>query len=515
VLYRDEVIENLKATFTEWGQAGCLITLTGPPDAGKSAVFQQFAASLCDERPTDAPIAVLYVDLSSAPRPLKSFDLALRSLSGQESGPSLDAIVPEDGEDEDRDEPQREQFQFVRDYIAGHLGGRVLVAFLEKYSDIVSDEASVREVQRIIASPAFRRAFNLLESHGEPLPGYASLCAAVPLKPFSPAQAADFLIQSGLREDWAKDAIELLAGEEHLLYPGMLLNGAFQYLPNVVAMTGDNPSADEIAIAIMEHASNIAHNIVAKLCAPGDYDPNAAIISLVALSLFSDAAISPELLANAGLAPFPRQRLTQLGWLDGAGGAKLSGFGRGAFRTAAALTLSGGAVAHRWRSDELRIAIRRLTTELSGQGWVRLSPALNSVVAWPRIHARHETELLTEVQILLAQVTAADVVSSFTEEQERRIAPEFFRRGAENEDFDAALAAAVLFARGVTDELHGDAEGADFLNSLRQVTGFIASGFQINARQLFALDNAIFRGSRRFHLYGEALSARKTICAAP
>lgn len=509
VLYRDEVVENLKATFGEWRQAGCLITLAGPPDAGKSSIFQQFAATLSDERERDPPIALLYVDLSSSQRPLKAFDLALRPSTNLPTAPNLGAIVPEDGEGEDEDQPQRQQLEFVRDRVAGRLGGRVLVAFLERYSDVAGDEACMREMQRIMALPTFRRAFNLLESQGEPLPGYTSSAAAVvPLKPFPPPKAADFLIQNGLREDWANDAIDLLTGHEEVFHPGILLKGAFPYLPNLVEMRGGNPTADEVAIAIMEHASNIAHRVVATLCAPGDYDPNTAMVSLMALSLFSEATISPELLTNAGLTPFPAQRLTQLGWLEGAGGGKLSGFGRGAFRTAAALTLSGDAAS----GDELRNAIRGLTTELSGQEWARVSPALNGAVAWLRIHARRETELLTELQILLAQVTAADAVSSFTEEQERRIAPEFFRRGAEKHDFDAALAALVLYARGLSGELQSDTAGANFLNSLQRVMQFIETGLQLNARQLFALDNAIFHGSRLFHLYREALSARKTIC---
>lgn len=79
IVYRDAIVTNLEALFAARSREGILITLAGPPGAGKSAVFQKLAfeltASANDET---SRLAMLHLSLAKALRPLRALYLALR-----------------------------------------------------------------------------------------------------------------------------------------------------------------------------------------------------------------------------------------------------------------------------------------------------------------------------------------------------------------------------------------------------------------------------------------------------
>jgi hypothetical protein len=234
-------------------------------------------------------------------------------------------------------------------------------------------------MQKIIGTPTFRRAFNLLEAHGEALASPALLTTAIPLEPFSAPQAKEFLVQEGQPNDRAEGAVDLLKDDQRLFYPGILLQGAFRYDPRLVTVSGENPTSEDLALTIMEHAYDIAQTVVEKLCDSGDCDYQGAMVSLMSMAVFQRASIPAELLSAAELAPIPKEHLLRVGWLESPGGVRLIGFGHHAVRAAAALALSGRKVAG--GADELRAALQRLSTVIFKDRGVPASPALDESAA--------------------------------------------------------------------------------------------------------------------------------------
>lgn len=509
VIHRETVVDNLKRLFTRRHQDGSLIVLAGPPRSGKSAILQEFATALSNLGPDDPPVALLYANLSDAPRPLRSLYLALRGTSLLPSSALGSTGLAEEDETE---ASLSAEADFVRGYLLTRLGGRSLVTMLEGFAEQSGDEAYVREMRSMLESRPFCRAFNLLETQGESLLTPALLHTSILLEPFSAPQATDFLVKEGQPDDRAKDAVDLLINDRGLFYPGILLQGAFRYDPQLVAIKRESPTAEDLALAIMEQASNVAQSVVEAVCSLEDCDPQAAMTSLMAMSVFHKIPISAKQLSAAQLAPIPTQGLLRLGWLERAHGLTLQGFCHYATRAAAAMVLSGREVTGQSPAS-LRMAIQRLSSILFSDCNADAFNALDESVAWLRRCVPQETILMGFLQALLMQTSAADPVSPLSLEEESKVAPEFLRRGAESSDLDAALAALVLYAREPFDDKAASRSllGAKFLESLDNVSALLRSGRMLNSRQLLALDSAIYAGSRRFHLFHQTLTARKAV----
>ena len=249
---------------------------------------------------------------------------------------------------------------------------------------------------------------------------------------------------------------------------------------------------------IMARASEIAEEVVVRL-SDGECDAREAMLSLMIMAIFGKAPIGQPLLDTAGLEPIPRERLLRIGWLASPRGETLVGFGLDAMRAAAALTFSDQGFNGR-EANDLRDGARRLATELFGQR-SDLAAALEESTTWVRRHARNETELWSDLQALLDQESAFDPVSPIADE-ERITANGLFRQGAEKGDLDKALAELVNLAR------HGLAR-SDFLKSLDSVSILVQGGAIRVARNLSALDGALYVGSGRFHLFREVQAARQ------
>jgi hypothetical protein len=108
------------------------------------------------------------------------------------------------------------------------------------------------------------------------------------------------------------------------------------------------------------------------------------------------------------------------------------------------------------------------------------------------------------------QESMLDPVLPLTDEEGSVASVDFLRQGAGNSDLDAAL-----YARGQFDETSPPRDhGCQFPSEPAQRLGADPNGLRLDSRQLFALDAAIYIGSRRFHLFEEALAARKAAYAA-
>ena len=508
ISHRESAIETLRGLFTDWHANGCLVALSGPPLSGKTSVFQQFAAGLCCSR--DPPIAILHVDISASLRPLRSLYVALRGAAGLRL--AIISSIDTAGEDDDLDSSLSDEAEFVRSYIPNRLAGRKLIAFFENYPEISGNPNHVGELQEILRAPSFRRAFNLLETHGDSI-ATQMLNTAISLDPFSASQSKEFLASRGLPGECANDAIDILEGDHSLFYPGILLQGVFRYDPRLVAISGEKPTAEGLALTILEHAYTIADIMVRKLCALGDRDHRGAMVSLMSMAVFQKTPITPDLLSTSELAQIPKEQLQQVGWLERPHGTRLIGFGYHAIRAAAVFSLSGqGEIAY---TEELRAGIQRLSAVLFKDHGSHALSGLDETVAWLKRYAPQETKLIDHLLAILHQESMLDPVSPTTNDEAAAAATLFLRNGQKYFDLDSAIAALTLYARlpFVVESQGGHREDADFLESLRGVAALMQSGCDVNSRQLFALDAAIYIGMQRFHLLDDALIARKAVYA--
>lgn len=508
IVYRDAIVTRLKTLFSERAREGILITLAGPPRAGKSAVLQKLALELSTPENGNKPsLAMLHVALRRVSRPLRALYLAVSGPAGLRRSGILPAGVEEEGEAELLDA----EAEFIQTHIPHKVGTRGLIVFVEGFAELAGTDAELRELDQIFRSAPFRYGFTLMESIGVgvsvPAPSLTSI--PVSLLPFSPDQAIEFLGEHLQLADCAREAVGHL--NENLLHPGILLDGATRFHPMVIAAGDQAATAEDVALAIMERASDLAGDIVIKLSA-GECDPHAAMQSLMAMAVFAEAPINQALLDRANLAPIPRERLVKLGWLEAPRGEMLVGFGLDALRAAAALTLTERSPS-RQGSGELRAAIERLAVDLFRERDDRMSAVLEETVAWLGRHAPRYTELPLRLKALLIQESFVDAVSPFTEDDDRTLASEFYRQGVDNANLDFALASLAEYAREQFGQSGRSREMVcgDFLKSLDSTATLIRTAPELSSRQLFALDNAIYIGSRRFHLFERTLEVRKAI----
>lgn len=512
IIHRETIIENIRALLRRRAGEGILVTMTGPPLSGKSAIFQQLASEIsAPQHGEKLSLAMLHVDFKKAQRPLRSLYLAIRAPAGvAPSGASISAELEAD----DDDERASTDIEFLQSHITHRTRSRNLVTFCEGFSEIVHDDIGLDELAGFLRWLPFRRGFTLLESDGEAVPALGLAQTEIPLPPFSSDQAIDFLVKEHLPPDQVREAVGLLADD--LLHPGHLHKAAVAFDPSILQITGKTVTVDDLVLMIMLSASEIADEVVKSLSAD-ESESRGAMVSLMAMAVFGEVSIDQATLDRAGLSAIPRQRLIRLGWLDQPRGESLVGFGLDALRAAAVVTLSGRSTSRVGsRAEELRMAIKGLTAEFLQQRTGIAVAAIEQAQAWLHRHVPDETEIRAHLLASLILDSTFDPVSPIAEREELAAASDFFRRGREEGDIDAAIASLTIHAR---ERFGGSARPldlvkADFLQSLEGTSTLIRNGSRLDSRELFALDNAIYVGSRRFHLSEKGLAVRNAILPA-
>ncbi|HYE43505.1 MAG TPA: hypothetical protein VEA15_08945, partial [Caulobacteraceae bacterium] len=502
--YREGELARLAALFNHPRRDGMLVVLSGETLSGKTDLMRRFATTLAEQQGTG--LALLHVDLAGANWPLRALFLSVRG-PDQFTGPASGAGAGVPEEDDDLEDLQLRAAEFISSHIPHHLSGRRLVCFFERFHSIAGKQASVDQVRGILESGTFGAAFNILESRSpvSPTPGLPPV--EIPLGAFEAPQAIEFLASLGIGRDPAGEALAMVPGEDILL-PGILVGAANTFVgaPHPV-------SPPDLAMALIRTTSEIAWDAVKRVCDGDGLAPGPAMLSLMAISAFDGISMPRDMLEKVGLAEAPWRSLQRLDWARASEGVTLHGFGQDAVRAAATVVL-----AHDRdplvRADELIQAIERVGMELFSDGRVRASPVLDGTVAWLKRHAPGASGLRSRLEAILEQDAVGDAVSPLPPEEEREAAPGFLQQGRDG-DLDAGLAALLLYARAPYDlEAADGAQKAAFVDSLETATALVRGRGRLNARQLGALDTALFVGSRRFHLFQEALKAREAVIAA-
>ena len=513
MLHRDNVVQALFDFWSRRQSEGVLVWLSGPPRSGRTTVLQHFSRTVADDREAEGSTAILHLQLGTSQRPIRTF---YRAMSDAE----VSSRHPAYGDSNDEDEDEGNTFRSLFDSrIPGLPGQCKLIVIMEDFDEIVHDDIQVGELRTILNSVPLRSSFILLESYGKGLSTQGNLHNLVNLPPFDAVQAQDLLVAEGQPEERAAGAIEkLTAHADQFFHPGILKQGAIQHDPAFADLLGEEPTAEDLALSIMEEASDLAREIVERCCKAEDCEAGASLRSLMAMSVFSKADICAKTLKAAGLEPIPGNHLRRIRWLgDGLSNCtNLMGFGRDAMRELTARTLSDEYSHGSNNRHNLLAAIKSLTEVLfdsHAQGERPLADILDEAVAWLRRRVPEESDLISEFQALLISESAGDSVLPVPMEEEQSTAESLFDIGKDQSNMDAAIAALTLYSRpGIDSGIESFVQQRDkFLESLDSVSALVDAGSALNPRQLTAYDTAMYFGCRRFHQFDRGLSARKKL----
>ncbi|WP_417449568.1 hypothetical protein [Kordiimonas sp.] len=505
IVYREDDSRKLEELYQAHWNGGILIFLEGPPGAGKSALLQKFSHTISMKYMHGDTPAFLHVDFSDASRPLRAIFLALhgpRSLFDA----NLDDVDVDDESADTPHSPLNFEREFISSFISHTLGHHNLVAIFESLPKVTRD-AALQELEAVLDLSVFRRATVLLEGNGaHPPVGLGRANVSVSLGPFTEPDAQAFLIGVGRQpETRAREAIEILREDKSLLYPGPLFQGAIRFGP-AFEKTDEVITGENLALAVMEHAANLAESVLRVLCQEHGCALQPAMVTLMAIAILDSPNLTQDSLCGHELPTRLIEDLDRLNWLNIDNPFLLIGFGRDAIRARAALIFSSSLT--RSSAEELRATIRDICSAFFCRRTQGTAAVLDRLVAWFEQFAPEETTLLSHFRILLAQEAAADPIAPSPEKQQQEDTSKYLRQSIDEADFDAALAALTLSTHG-----QFGAAADQFDGSLVSILKVVETIDHINSRQLSVLDTSLFYGLKKFHRIEAVLEARIRIAS--
>ena len=506
ILHREAVLEALFALYRD-PAPGNLALLTGPPRAGKSDAISRFVLALVMPEEQEEPgIGLLYVDLTSTSRPKRA---VYRAVSGHGRGAGILPYGDED--DEQEEEAIDREAEYLQDVIPVRLKGRRLVTVLENYADIAGRKQNRESLEQLLGLVPFRRGFSLVEAELAVLKPARLALVNIDHPSLTSEQGADFLTRCfGLQAIAAAtmQSVVELDGLQTLL-PGITHDGVVVHLSRA-ARAGAEPDAENLALTILTQASEIAEAVVTRLVAESGGDDDSArgaLLTLMVLAVYDGISSTEDQRAELDLAAIPVRGLAGIGWLERViDGDRLRRFGRDALRAAARSTLGGGAGGPLGIGPrELLLRLEKTADALFGEREDAQSDALERAVGLLDRVLPSENALLLRLKALLNLEHVFDPVPPFSAEEDRVLASEFQRLGAEG-DLDFAVAALAGHAREASERPQRDREDlrSDYRQALETIANLIESGAELSYRHFFALDSAVYVGARRLHLFAEA-----------
>jgi hypothetical protein len=503
VEYRQAEVERLEAFMSDTG-ANALIRVQGHPEVGKSQMLKLFAATATQQGHPAHEATILHVDLSHAKnrQPSRAFYNALKR-----GGATFEGGAAGAEEYDDDEELLQTDVQLLADLLPRREMAPTFVVIMESYSEIAHEERAGEQLKAILAHQVFRKAFNILEHRQERLP-FGRPLPALAVEPFSEEEAIPFLVSKGQEEGTVRAAIEQTRLHAYLRAPGILMRGASAYSPHLRRSCDSGPSADDLFVAWMEEARDIAAGLFDRICNADEGDTSLTATSLLAAAVLAEVPPEPGLLQRAKLAALPSDLLLRLGWLEEGPEGRLIGFGRVGLRAVAEWRLKEEE-ANADSACPLGSAVLRLCRE------ALLDPDapagfLDEAIGWlsgrlPGI------DLVARLETLLARGAVADQIFPFTPAEAGAAAGRFWE-AANRGDFDAALAAAAVCARGTTSSpakpLHSAQE---FLRAAWRVAELATALGALSWPQLQSFDSALYFGSRRHRLFREVLAIRNSL----
>lgn len=509
IVHREGLLDALFVLYRD-SAPGKLALLKGPPRAGKSDAISRFALALAMAEAKGEPgIGLLHIDLRSASRPKRA---VYRAVSGSAGHGRRAVPIPVADEDDEQDgETIDREADYLQDHIPARLQGRRLVTVLENYADIAGRARDRESLEQLLGLPPFRHGFNLVEAELAEIRPTHLAPVVINHPPLSPEQGREFLARCFGLETVAEATIKAIVdlNEVEALLPGIMHDGTLVHLSRA-ARAGSKPDAENLALAILTQASEIVEAVVTRLVDESGGDSNAArgaLLTLMVMAVYDGVTITEELRLELGLAPLPARGLAGAGWLEQLiDGDRLCGFGRDALRAAARNTLggsSGGPLGI--SSRELLSQLERAVDALFSNREEMPSDALERAVGLLDRVLPAGNALLLRLKALLNLEFVFDPVPPFSAEEDRVLSSEFQRRGAEG-DLEFAVAALAGYAREASEpaQRNRDDLRVDFIQVLETAAALIEGGAELNYRRFFALDSAVYIGSRRLHLHAEA-----------
>ena len=495
--FREDRVVALADMFDRKKGSRVLIGVIGAPGSGKTTLLQALAELIVKSDRPAGNLAVLYVDLTGALRPLRAIANALDSRIG--AGQSA---LDEDGE------PQSSDLAFIQNTIMGQIGRRNLLVVFEGVWEILAEDARLQELTEFLNSKAMQRAFQLLEFRGESLAAIPS-AAKTELANYSQEQAVEFLVRLAQPQPRAQEAVELLAADyARLLQPGPLANATICFDPALTPDGAEPPTSFDLAEAIETEASELVCSMTVKLCKTEGFDPEAALLALQAMAVFGGREFPAAVRGAAKLELLPLAGLKQLGWVKDE--ARLIGFAIQALRASAELVLGGKS--RRSSAADLRSTIVRLAEALLGNMQTRSSQTLDQALAWCERHAISQVQLIQGLMAMQLQESQADMVSVLNPAEEQKAAAEFLELGQRG-DLEGALAALAIHTQNsATWQVKGQAHPkSEFVRRAQSVVDIVGQGTDLAGRQLNAFDTSLYFGSRKFHAFVEVGVLRQQV----
>ena len=510
IVNRDDEVNTLKS----WAEPDRLIPLLGPPWSGKSTIVRKFVSTIIDQNDgliRGRPISFLYINLANK-RPLRAFHDALKS-SRDMPMPSMDTIVAISQDGETEIDTIRTTAEYIIEYVLpSQLHDRHLIAVLDNYSDRPAGEAAARELASILDAELFRNATTILETEeAKVLNTRRITMPALPVRPFSVDHAIELLVSWNQRQDVARDAVNFLASEPEILYPGILARGAARF-PPLLAPESGSVTADELAECFLDEASRIVENVLSDLGRRAAAPSSMSLIALHAMGVMLELPIAPAMLDFAGLPPPPFAQLGAIGWIEGTERFQLARLGRQGFRSGAKARLENGGI----ERSTLVASIIRLceACKLAGVHDGSYESAVEEAIRWLLRHLPDEAELRHFLVVEAVQANAPEELSLFLPDEEARFLPELDEQ-AQSGNFDAALSGLVLMTRSPRSRTvtKPDIDGSNFSTRAKKVIQAATKTSSIGASQLRALDIALYRGVRRFRRLQDVLELREALRA--
>lgn len=371
------------------------------------------------------------------------------------------------------------------------------------------------EMREILESAVFRSGFNLIEIHGQEIKTQILGYVPITVKPFNATEAKDFLIEQGQSSTLAAEAVRELGEYSSFFYPGILLKGAAQYIPELIELTGKKPSAEDLALAIMEQAGFVALHVVKKCCIAVGCDYKESMYSLMAIALFR-VPIANETLDFLNLKMALCDQLRIIGWLVHAKGIYLEGFGRDAIKASISLVIDDSTGIHgELNAEELRIKIYNLASDISSKWSESASDILEEALVWLARRIPNEAKLAGMIHSLLLQEAAADPVLPVLPKSEYTTARHLLQIQGWSADLDSIIGAVVIYSKAPINPISGKRTESldDAANSLTHLEKLIGEKACLNDRQFSALDAALYSLCNRHYLLEESLAVRKRMDA--